>query len=261
MYAGDLTADKFNSMNYTTAYLPIASFEPHGPHLPASAGILIANALGEKISTLVNAFMLPVQPFGNCVDNKNNNAAFVDPGILYEMTLDLALEAKRQNFNKIIIHQGFNGMSVLYPLTRHLNANEGIKTVFINPYMLAHQSGLLDGKNNYHSCELHTSLMLYLHPELVNKDNINGIDFVPEVTPDYLNYKPLSAYCPNGVWGYPSLASKEKGERLFSAAVNLSVKHINDAFDFMEKNGDYTGGREKEWEFRKRVQFMNIGDS
>jgi len=126
-----MTADGFNAKNYETAYLPFASFgDLEG--LPLNAGITVAQSLGEEISSRISAFMLPVQPFAGAVQG-GKFGLNVDPLLLYDMGLDLAREVKRQRFNKLVLHQGFSGMSMLYPLTRHLNANEGIKTVFVRP--------------------------------------------------------------------------------------------------------------------------------
>ena len=241
-----MTADEFAAQNYEIAYFPVASFTQHGPHLPLTTDILIAQALGEEISSRIDAFMLPVQPFGTCMEQDDKYSTGVDPGLLYEMLLDIARELKRQGFRRLVLHQGYSGLGVLYPLTRTLNATGGIKTVLVDPCgLVAECGGLLQGESNFHACELQTSLMMHLYPECVRVEKMCGIDCVPDVLLSHLSYKPMLAYCPDGVWGHPSLASAEKGMKLFEKAVELSVDYISEAFSFMDKIGDYTGGREK----------------
>ena len=245
MYSGMMTVDEAAANNYKTVYFPIASFTQHGPHLPLTTDILIAQALGAEISTRINAFMLPVQPYGTCMEQADKYSTGVDPGLLYDMVADIARELKRQGFRRLILHQGYSGLGVLYPLTRSLYAIEGIKTVLVNPYSLvAGCGGLLQAEGNMHACELQTSLMMYLNAECVRADKIEGIDHVPNLPPSHLSYKPMLAFCPDGVWGCPSLAGAEKGKMLYEKAIELSVEYINEAFAFMDKHGDYTGGRE-----------------
>ena len=288
MYAGALSAGRANEMKFDTAYLPISAFAQHGPRLPFTTSILIARALSEEISTQVNAFMLPVQPFGSCVEHDDKYSVGVDSGLMYEMTLDLARELKRQGFRRLILHKGYAGLSMLYPLTRHLNAAEGMQTAFVDPCALVaaactnatrvtdacksdvcdSNDHLLECADDFHAGELHTSLMMYLYPNLVKMDidnqaklfsqdlqidndeksskpernsQFSNLDFIPKASPGDLDVKPFSLLCPEGVWGRPSLASAEKGAKIFREAVRLTVESINDAFSFMGKNGDYVG--------------------
>ncbi|MCL1795468.1 MAG: creatininase family protein [Clostridia bacterium] len=243
MNACDMTADQVVDRNWRTAYLPVAAFVQHGPHLPVTSGMLVTHALGEEISSRIDAFMLPVQPFATCLEQQDPYSVGVDPGLLYDMILNIARELKRQGFTRLVIHKGYHGLTVLYPLTRHLNAAEGIHTVLVDPCALVADQGLLQGTGNFHACELQTSLMMHLFSECVRRDKIYGIDCVPQAPPQRLSYKPMAAYCSDGVWGRPSLASAEKGEKFFRAAVDLSTAYIQDVFSFIDSNGDYTGGR------------------
>jgi creatinine amidohydrolase len=246
MYGGKHSADYIAEKKYATAYFPIASFEQHGPHLPLTTDIVIAYAYAEEISTKIDAFMLPVQPFGTNYEHAGNRFSVgLDADIVSEMVLDIANEIKRQGFSRLVIHQGHGGLFVLSPLVRHLNANIGLKTVLVNPLELAlSKEGILEGKDNLHACEAETSIMMHLDGDYVRMDKLEGIDFIPNEPRSFLNYKSIPALCENGVWGMPALATKEKGRLLIDAGVELSIKYIQKAFDFMDNNGDYSGGRE-----------------
>ena len=246
MYGGKLTINEIAERKFDVAYFPIASLEQHGPHLPTTTDMIITHALAEKIATNLNAFMLPVQPFGTNYEHTGDRFSIgLDADIVYEMVLDIALELKRQGFKKLVIHQGSAGLRVLYPLTRHLNAVEGIKTVILKPFELLENDRFLSTIGNVHACEVETSLMLYIDEKSVRKDKIDNIDFVPDVPVRYLDFKALTAICPNGVWGNPSHATKEKGRMFFEKSVEVCTRHINEAFDFMDEIGDYSGGREE----------------
>jgi creatinine amidohydrolase len=249
MFAGDLTINEIAEKGFDIAYFPIASLEQHGPHLPLTTDIIVSQALSEKISSNLNACMFPVQPFGTNYEHAGDRFSIgLDALLIYGMVLDIAREFKRQGFKKLVIHQGSPGLRVLYPLTRHLNACEGIKTVILKPFeLLSAMDGILSTAGNVHACEIETSLMLYIDEKSVVKDKMQNIDFVPDVPIKYLDFKPLTAICPNGVWGNPSFATKEKGRILFEQGVDICTRHVAAAFDFMDAIGDYTGGREKEY--------------
>ena len=248
MYAGKMTIDNILENEYRTAYFTFAPYMRHGPHLPLTASIKIAQAIAVEIGRRIGAFVLPVQPFAPCLEFSDRYNVCVDSGLLYNMILDIARNLQRQGFTRLVLHQGFWGTSILYHATRHINATENIKTVFVNPTELAaSHGGVLQGVGDVHAGELHTSLMMYLHEDCVNADKIDGIDYIPDANPKCLNYKSLDSYCPNGVWGRPSLAGADKGRKLFIQAVELSVIHISEAFAFMDRNSDYTGGRETQW--------------
>lgn len=247
MFGGKFTADYHVEQKYEIAYFPIASFQQYGPHLPLTSSILVTHALSEQISTELNAFMLPVQPFSTNYEHDGDKYSVgLDAGLVYEMVLDIANELKRQGFNKLVLHQGHGGIFMIFPLVRHINANVGIKTVLVNPFDLfvAEDKGIIETKDNLHGCEVNTSLLLHVNEELVRKDKMIGVDFVPDKPRSFLNYKSIPAICPDGVWGHPSYATKEKGQKLFETFTQLSVAYIREAFDFMDRTGDYTGGRE-----------------
>jgi creatinine amidohydrolase len=247
MFAGNLTIFEIENKKFTTAYFPVAAFNQYGPHLPLTTDIIITHVFADKISTVLDAFMLPVQPFATNYEHGGDNYSIgLDADVFYEMVLDIAVELKRQGFTRLVIHQNSKELiSPLYPLVRHINAIVDIKAVYVNPFgFLSKTKGILDNENNYHACEIETSLMLYLNEDSVRKDKIAGIGFIPDMPVKCLSYKSLPALCPNGVWGYPSYATKEKGRRLFEAGVEACVNFIAEAFKFMDDIGDYTGGRE-----------------
>ncbi|MCK1730973.1 creatininase family protein, partial [Bradyrhizobium sp. 142] len=74
--------------------------------------------------------------------------------------------------------------------------------------------------NLWHACEAETSMCMALRPELVAEDRIrtaegNHTPSVAELVGKgiYL-WRSLASESSNGVYGYPSAASREKGERL-----------------------------------------------
>ena len=61
-------------------------------------------------------------------------------------------------------------------------------------------------------------------------------DFVPTGIPrPYLSYGSMFRASPSGVWGEPTKADAEKGEKIFDRCAQLAVEQIQQAFAYMEK--------------------------
>jgi creatinine amidohydrolase len=243
MYGEKLTADAVTGRGNTVAYLPVAAFVPHGPHLPMTTDLIISAAFARAISSCAGAFLLPVQPFAGGSEYADRFSPGVDPALLFDMIMDLAQELRRQGFRRLVVQERGAGKSILFSLTRHLNAGGVLDTVLVNPTAPAVLAGILECDSDLHAGEADTSLMLHIAPELVRRQRIAGADCVPAVSPGFLDCKSLFALSQTGVWGMPSLADARKGQRLFEAGVRESVREIREVFAFMDKNGDYTGGR------------------
>jgi creatinine amidohydrolase len=74
--------------------------------------------------------------------------------------------------------------------------------------------------------------MLYLKGDHVKKECIT--DCIPDAPREYLNYVPLLKLSPKGVWGEPSLATKEKGEAVCRILVSEGIRYIENTFKRLE---------------------------
>ena len=124
------------------------------------------------------------------------------------------------------------GVMIANPLTREINHKyPDMHVVCINPSLFTAEpeiQSLLESKVVIHACEVETSLLLHKHPDLVRKELIE--DCVPEVSNDYMDYRPIFQYSTNGVWGSPSFATAEKGEKILQVMIDKSVALAEEAF-------------------------------
>lgn len=235
MYWYYSTADEIEYGNTDIAILPIGSIEQHGPHLPIGTDYLIASAFGEKIAEGLGAFLLPALPISTCREHRGKKGSvWMNPVTFIGVVTDIAISLKEQGFKKIVFLNCHGGNFTLGPAVRELNAsNTDMKAFILDfekffPQIL--QEKLLECKDNLHACEYETSMLLFLHGELVKKDRIE--DCIPSVTRDFLNYDSILKYSKSGVWGMPSLASREKGEKLFNFLVDKGIDYINNALNY-----------------------------
>jgi creatinine amidohydrolase len=131
-------------------------------------------------------------------------------------------------------------------IIRELNAdhNPGLMVAKLDTMELCwpafEANRLLETPMGLHAEEIETSLMLYLHPELV--DMSKAVDFYPSVPRSYLNYGGMLRFCPDGVWGSATKGSAGKGKKMMGIAVEESVKFMNDVFKMMSEKKPVNGG-------------------
>jgi creatinine amidohydrolase len=233
-----MSADEIIQSETDTVILPIGSTEQHGAHLPIATDSIIAESISFEISKRMNIFMLPVLSYSTCYEHRGKKSSvWMRPETFYSVVRDLVTNLREQGFKKIIILLGHGGIFIAGPVIRELNAQYPeisiIKVDLLQFMDIDEMREILEGRNNLHACEYETSLMLHLKEELVKKEKIK--DFIPDVPRDYLNYASLLKFSPLGIWGQPSLGTKEKGERIFELLIEESIKYIENTFKAVDK--------------------------
>ena len=230
------TADEVIASGTDTVILPIGSTEQHGPHLPLCTDFLVAEKLCEKVAEATGYYLLPVLPISTCYEHKGKKSSVcMSPATFYMMLKDIVLNLRDQGFKRVIVALAHGGIFVAGPVIRELNAMyddlQVVKLDLVNFMVSPRMNEILESHDNLHACEYETSLMLYLDEDLVKKDKIAEADCVPDVPRDFLNYASLIKLSKTGVWGKPSLATKEKGEKIFKLLVDMSLDYIQKVFD------------------------------
>lgn len=199
-----------------TLIVPVGTTEQHGPHLPLGCDTIIVERLADDLSA---AFGVPRAPT-------------VEYGVHAPMrSLPGGATLRRRTLHRVMNElieswEAGAGVREFMILTAqsseaHLEALSTIRTdgatVQVVDIFGIDFSPLLERPAPIHGGELDTSLLLYLAPHLVRMDLAQ--DFAP--TESMLaRYRPgHSRHLPQGSpgsVGYPSLASAQKGERLYT---------------------------------------------
>ncbi|MDX1566786.1 MAG: creatininase family protein [Longimicrobiales bacterium] len=202
--------------------LAVGSLEQHGPHLPLGTNILIADRVVQAASRSTGVLQAPTLQYGVGAPTKR---PFPGAASLQRKTLHRTL-------NEILAAWEDAGVRELVIVTAnhyepHLDAllmaltSKSITTVV--DLRSIPTGGILEGDPiSEHGGELETSLLLHLAPEMVRQDEI--ADFIPD-SRTFRKYvrgrRPTPPPDSPGVVGRPSLASHEKGERLFRRYVSV----------------------------------------
>ena len=229
-----MTADEICALDPDTAIIPVGSIEQHGPHLPVMTDWAIATELGRRVAERMNAFLLPAFPISTCREHMGKKGSvWMEPTTFYQMMHDVIMSLKTQGFKRVGLLLMHGGIFVAGPLVRDLNAkfNPDLMVAFVTPDSV-NLSGITETVG-LHADESETSQILAIAPETVHMDR--AVDCDPDTPRSYLNYGSIFRAAPNGIWGYPTKATAEKGERILEHATETIAKEFNRAFDFMSK--------------------------
>jgi creatinine amidohydrolase len=237
----DMTRDEAEALQTDIAILPLGSFEQHGPHLPLGTDTFQVEAVADGTAKRLGAFLLPAQPITTCYEHHGKRGSIhFSADVFFKFLVNIIDRLYKQGFRKVVILCGHGGVFILDPAIRHLNFhNPDLHAISLDPYgnLWAPDSPLSDNRN-LHACEMETSLMLHLHPELVEMNK--AVDFIPVQPRAYLNYGSIFTLSPSGVWGFATRGSAEKGKWILENAINFSVKQITDTFAAITDT-DYRG--------------------
>lgn len=230
------TADEIVALDPDTAVIPVGSLEQHGPHLPVMTDWAIATELGKRVSEKLGAFLIPALPISTCREHMGKKGSvWMEPVTFYNMLTDIILSLKTQGFKKVAILQCHGGIFIMPPIVRDLNAkyNPELMVALVDGTVFGPvlQKEGISETYELHAGEGETSKMMYLAPETVHKERAE--DFIPDVPRSYLGYGSIFRASPQGLWGCPSKATAEKGERMFERCAQLAAEEINRAFEYM----------------------------
>ena len=227
-----MTADEICAIDPELAIIPVGSIEQHGPHLPVMTDWAIATEVGRRVAEKMGAFLLPALPVSTCREHMGKKGTvWMEPTTFYQMMYDIIVCLKTQGFKRVGIIVAHGGVFITTPLVRDLNArfNPDLQVAIVNsdnPKV----SDIMETQG-LHADETETSEILAIAPETVHMDR--AVDFVPDVPRPYLNYGSIFRASPTGVWGVPTKATAEKGERYLEEYANLTVDEFNKAFNYM----------------------------
>jgi creatinine amidohydrolase len=227
--------------------LPIGHTEQHGYHLPLSVDTLIIEAIGQGTASAVpeQACCLPVMPYGASTHRQAFAGTFNAGGRAFEDFWVAVIDILAgRGFDRFYLLSGHGGnMSFLANVVKY--AGERHRRIFCATSFLylsgpegvaalqAHRRSLHGGMG--HACELETSLILHLRPDLVQLDKaVDEMDFIatPSYSMDWIESGALIANPPwdddtvTGAYGAGSLATAEHGKIWLEAAIAEKVTHV-----------------------------------
>ncbi len=218
MLSPESTSFEIGESGSETAVLGIGSFEQHSHHLPLETDFVIASRVSREVARRIGAVFLHPLPYSVSLEHMGfSGTVLLKPETLKRVIWDMAESVSIWGIKYFLLLNFHGGNFVLNPTAREWNM-AGRRPFLL---LLDFYSGIKDMAPNLHAGEVETSLMLYLKPEVVRLERAR--DFIPEFGREDLTHFGMKGLSPDGVWGYATRATREKGERWFNEGVNYLI--------------------------------------
>ena len=213
--------------------VPVGALEQHGPHLPLGTNVLIARRIAVDLSREFGVLRAPTIYYGVTVRTAAN----------YAGTTSLTQKTFHRSLNELLDGWEAHGVLEFILITAHrhephldalatlITRRARVRVVSIWDVdisdLLVAQPGPL------HAGEAETSIMLFIHPELVRMDRARDLDLSDAAFKRYMKGQlPVPPAGGAGVVGHATAASAETGEKIYRRIIGA----IGDAV-FLQKNG------------------------
>jgi creatinine amidohydrolase len=250
MLYGEQPWNSISSLNDRVVVLPIAALEQHGHHLPMLTDTMICTEIARRAELELgnDALFLPVLWVGSSHHHLGHPGTISLSQETYTRLIEELLESViHAGFRRIALLNAHGGnetpgqTALLNVQLRHRESKPDLFIAFASWMDVASQQianiESLAHKHVTHACELETSVILRLRPELVKLEAAKGanIPFASKFyTPDFS--APSRVYVPrsfdqlsrSGAFGHPELGTLEKGEALLEVAVRAFVAFVRE---------------------------------
>jgi creatinine amidohydrolase len=197
--------------------LPVGSCIQHGPHLPLGTDMVIVESLAHDIARRNGLLLAPTIAYGVASESDRD----------YAGTASLDRKTLHRLLNELVDCWGHQGLEEIVLITtngfaRNIQAlasvvAETVRVRSIDTHALDLSEFLTQGNAPERAGELETSLMLHLAPDLVRTEWILDSPGSPRPGRDLAASAPMPGS--PGVVGLPSLASADKGRRIYEHMV------------------------------------------
>jgi creatinine amidohydrolase len=222
----------------TVALVPTGAVEQHGPHLPLNTDLLIAAAVAEEVARRTEGVTAEPLAYGcSWHHTAFGGTVSVRTGTFIALVFDVCRSLFDSGFVPVVLNAHHGNKAPLQVALTDL-AETGVRAYAFSYFDLL--AGVLaevfpDPSSSVgHACAMETSIVMYLRPELVEREAVPP-GGTPPTWPDPHMFggddvsvvRPFEEINATGVIGRPEEASAEKGERLFQAAVATSSEAVS----------------------------------
>lgn len=232
--------------------LPLGAIEQHGPHLPLVTDLAIATAVAEAavpraVDAGVDAWLLPPLAFTKSNEHAwSNGTIWLSARTMLSVLEDIGRCIAATRARKLVFLNGHGGNSALVAMAnRELRLQFGLETFLAHPSQPADQGGASPPSElgmGVHGGTDETSMMLHLHPELV--DMTKAVRAVPEHLAGNRHVRfggsvafgwTSDDFGEHGHIGDPTQASAELGRALVEGAVDSFVEVLREVSTFRHR--------------------------
>jgi creatinine amidohydrolase/Fe(II)-dependent formamide hydrolase-like protein len=240
---GELTWPEAEEMlkSVDVALLPVGSIEQHGPHLPLDTDAFDARYLARRVAEACSEpkpLVLPLMPYGvSYLHSGFSGTVSVTNDSLAKLVYDIGMSAAGNGIRKLVVINGHGGNSpALNYAAQMINRDARIfVAVDSGETSDVDLANLTETQNDVHAGEIETSTSLAVRPQLVRLEK--AVKSVPRFSSKYLDFSSkrgiswhahTEMFSPTGVIGDPTLASADKGEKIWQVMIAHLVALVED---------------------------------
>jgi creatinine amidohydrolase len=219
---------------------PVGSTEPHGPHSPLATDPIISIGICERVTRrladdpALRALILPTLSYA--VTRYTVGFAgviHVEEDTLRAMIVDVCSSLARQGFRYVVLVNNHFEPEHVQTLHRSIDQLEeaGIRVGYLDLTRKERAQRLTEEfrLGECHAGRYETSLVLVQSPELVDREAMRALPYVPVSLSkviaagmkDFRDMGLARAYC-----GAPAEASAEEGEEIYAALCEMTIELI-----------------------------------
>ena len=207
--------------------LAVGAMEQAGPHLPVGTNFHIAQAVVDQVARTTGVLRAPGFCYG--VRSRGSRA--------FAGTVGLSRKSLHRTVNELLAQWEDHGVKEFILVTDHrseahlealLMALTSKAQTNVFDLSAIYVDDLLQGEAGMeHGGERETSLLLHLFPDVVSMDAIVDVEPTAAVASSYRRgHAPTPPPSTRGVFGYPSRATPEKGERIYHRYVLALASYL-----------------------------------
>jgi len=209
-----------------------ARTKEHGPHLPLKTDFIVAEYLKNRVAEQVPVAVLPTIQYG-----------YYPSFLEYPGSVSIQAETFKNTVKDICRSMNGYGVRKFYVLNTGISTlrplEEAAEELRQGGIILRYLSlpdvdrtlpqGLLKQEGGTHADEAETSMMLFISPENVDMSKaVKDYDSRPGRKGLTRNSHGSGTFSPTGIWGDPTLATREKGKIIVEATVQAVVGQVRD---------------------------------
>ncbi|MGB6045329.1 MAG: creatininase family protein [Pirellulales bacterium] len=217
---------------FQVVLLPVgAGAKEHGHHLPLNTDWLLAEYLTNRVIEQFSALVLPTLSYGYYpAFTEYPGSTHVARETFTATVVDIIRSVHRHGANRVyVLNTGISTNWGLEPARQSLHADR-IVMEYTDLRIQIDQvaASVRQQPAGSHADEIETSMMLYIHPEVVHMErarrDISSTEQNGPLTRDANSVR--GVYSPTGAWGDPTLATAEKGRVIVDALVTHLVEFL-----------------------------------
>ena len=226
--------------------IPLGSMEQHGHHSPLLTDTYLVTAVAERVERELReeTYFLPTLWLGASDHHLDLPGTTSVPNHVYTLVIkNIVRSISRAGFRRIFFLNGHGGNVIpgTQAITELANESDEYNELWMalasywsvaSPVMAAENHGM-QTQQLTHACEYETSMMLWLHGEIMRMDRVTSSP--PLLDSPFFHSehggrtnvaKRMSTWTPTGAMGGPQHATAEKGESLLNAITGEVVSFL-----------------------------------